>query len=144
MSVLCRRQHHLQSHPRCCVAAFLLTLSGGVSKRGCPICPKKSHPRKLLGSPGLYWRVTLLRQPVFETYPSNNSLFVFLLEAAKAPPARTAKVPCCCISSNVLCCRIFPTIPFLVVFLLEAARVAKASPATTAEVLRCCMSSNTI
>ena len=89
--------HHLHLHPRCCVAAFLLTLSGGVSKRGCPICPKKSHPRKLLGSPGLYWRVTLLRQPVFETYPSNNTLFVFPLEAA-TPPA--VKVLCCTFSSN--------------------------------------------
>ena len=124
---------------RCCISSNTIW---GCLKKGVPHMPKKeSHPRKLLGSPGLYWRVTLLRQPVFETYPSNNSLFVFLLEAAKAPPATTAKVPCCCISSNVLCCRIFPTIPFLVVFLLEA---AKAPLATTAKVPCCCMSSNTI
>ena len=53
----------------------------------------------------------------------------------------------CCVAAFLLTCSVaafLQTIPFLVVFLLEAARVAKASPATTAEVLRCCMSSNTI
>ena len=57
---------------------YIYTHMGVSQKGGCPKCPKKRHPWRPLGSPGFYWRGTLLRQPDFWDIPIYIYVYEFI------------------------------------------------------------------